>query len=349
MGPLSGVNTLSRRVTAYAIFTALCSPTIGCVGRGPAQSIMRVADMGHLVVGGAPMSVRGAAMRPRVRAAGLQSELVDPNGDFTPGATYVRFVRLEAPRHKIPILFLPGGGLSGAVYETTPDGRPGWESFFLRAGYSVFTADLLQTGRSPWSRYPEIDPEEPLFRDRAFLWETFRIGPPGSYGAGMRPFSGTQFPVAAFDSFGKLAAPRFHSPGEVEAATFDAIIQRVCPCILLAHSASGGAALAAAERRPDWVKSVIAVEPSSVPEDHSRGFPPELLVWGDFIRPDQIEPSWAAQARASRRFVESRPAQATFADLPALGIRGNSHLLMSDLNSDDVASLINDWIRTRGL
>jgi hypothetical protein len=229
-----------RMAVGCAVSVALASPTIGCAPRTSPNSIIRVADMGHLVVGGAPISVRGAATRPRVRAAGLPPAPVDPNGDFTPGATYVRFITLEVPRHKLPILLLPGGGLSGAVYETTPDGRPGWEPFFLRAGYSVFTADLQKTGRSPWSRYPEIEPEEPVFRDRAFLWETFRIGRPGSYGDGMRSFPGTQFPVAAFDAFAKLAAPRFRSPREVEAATFDAIIQRVCPCILLSHSASGG-------------------------------------------------------------------------------------------------------------
>jgi pimeloyl-ACP methyl ester carboxylesterase len=274
--------------------------------------------------------------------------MVDPNGDFTPGATYVQFIRLEATRHKLPILLLPGGGLSAIVYETTPDGRPGWEPFFLRAGYSVFMADLQQTGRSPWSRYPEINPEEPEFRDRAFLWETFRIGPQGSYGHDMRPFAGTQFPVAAFDAFAKLVAPRFRSPPPVEVTTFDAIIQQVCPCILLSHSASGGPALAAAERRPDLVKAVIAVEPSSVTEEPPGRASPALVVWGDFLGLDQTESSWAKQVAASRRFVQARSGNATLIDLSALGVRGNSHMLMSDLNSDAVAKLVDDWIQRLG-
>lgn len=332
---------------ACAACVALSSPTVGCAQPTPPRSIIRVADMGHLVVGGSPMSVRGAAPRLRVRATGLPPELVDPNGDFTPGATYVRFIKLESPSHKLPIVLLPGGSLSGAVYETTPDGRPGWETFFLRAGYSVFTADLQQTGRSPWSKYPEINPEEPVFRDRAFLWETFRIGRPGSYSGGMRPFAGTQFPIAAFDAFAKLAAPRFRSPRDLEVA-IDAVIQRVCPCILLSHSASGGPALAAAERRADLVKAVVAVEPSSVP-GQPRQSSPALLVWGDFLSVDQTESSWAQEVMASRRFVQTRSAEATFMDLPALELHGNSHLLMSDLNSDRVAGLIDDWIRRRGL
>ncbi len=326
---------------------------VGCAERGSptSPSILRIAELGHVVVGGATISVRNAAPRQRVRAPGLPHAMVEANGDFTPGATYVRFVKLAAPRHQLPILFLPGGGLSGAVYETTPDGRPGWEPWFLRAGYSVFTADLQQTGRSPWARYPEINPDEPAFRDRAFLWEIFRIGPPGSYADGMHPFAGTQFPVAAFDAFAKLAAPRFASPPEVEAATYDAIVERVCPCILLSHSASSGPALAAAQRRPDLVKAVIAVEPARVPRERPHSAPPALVVWGDFLAPDQTQASWAEQVTASRQFVDGalRPGDATFMDLPALGIRGNSHLLMADRNSDQVAALIDRWIRERGL
>lgn len=335
---------------ACAASAALSSPTVARGRPASTPPAIRIAELGHLVVGGAPKSVRGAATRARVRAPGLAPQQLDPNGDFVPGATYVRFIRLQAPHHRLPILLLPGGGLSGAVYETTPDGRPGWESFFLRAGYSVFTADLEQTGRSPWARYPEIDPEEPAFRDRAFLWEVFRVGPPGSYGEGLRAFPGTQFPVAAFDAFGKLAAPRFRPAPEVEAATFDTLVERVCPCVLLAHSASGGPALAVAQRRADLVKAVVAVEPSTVPEGGPRQAPPTLLVWGDFLGPDQTQASWAEEVTASRRFAQATPGSAgtTLLDLPALGIRGNSHMLMSDLNSDRVAGLIDDWIRARG-
>jgi hypothetical protein len=52
----------------------------------------------------------------------------------------------------------------------------------------------------------------------------------------------------------------------------------------------------------------------------------------------------------SRRFVQAAPrsAEPTFMDLPTLGGRGNSHLLMSDLNSDHVAELMDHWIHRCG-
>ena len=36
-------------------------------------------------------------------------------------------------------------------------------------------------------------------------------------------------------------------------------------------------------------------------------------------------------------------------DLPALGIRGNSHFPMMDDNSDTVAALVQEWIESKGL
>jgi hypothetical protein len=38
----------------------------------------------------------------------------------------------------------------------------------------------------------------------------------------------------------------------------------------------------------------------------------------------------------------------TWIDLPAQGVRGNSHALMSDNNSDEIAALVMDWLAARG-
>jgi hypothetical protein len=36
-------------------------------------------------------------------------------------------------------------------------------------------------------------------------------------------------------------------------------------------------------------------------------------------------------------------------DLPKTGVRGNSHMLMMDRNSDIVAQMIQDWMVAKGL
>lgn len=41
--------------------------------------------------------------------------------------------------------------------------------------------------------------------------------------------------------------------------------------------------------------------------------------------------------------------KAEVVDLPKVGIRGNSHMVMMDKNSDEVAALIQGWLERQGL
>ncbi len=36
-------------------------------------------------------------------------------------------------------------------------------------------------------------------------------------------------------------------------------------------------------------------------------------------------------------------------DLPEIGIKGNSHMLMMDRNNAEIAAVIQDWLARRGL
>ena len=40
---------------------------------------------------------------------------------------------------------------------------------------------------------------------------------------------------------------------------------------------------------------------------------------------------------------------ATFVHLPEIGITGNTHFPMSDLNNATIGSLLSDWLRAKGL
>jgi len=342
------------RTTAALLAAMLLTPTEAAPAERAKSNTVVLSALGHFYVGARSVTITGAPSRPRVARQGLDPLTVDPNGVFTVGATYVSYAKLAHPRHRLPILMLPGGGLSGTVYETTPDGRPGWQWAFLRAGYSTFIADFDETGRSPWARVPEIDPLEPAFRNHAFLWEVFRIGPPNSYSAagGPRAYSDTLFPVADFTQFAAQAAPRFRLLPEAEAAALDALIQRVCPCILLSHSAPGEGAMRAAQRWPRLVKAVVSVEPSGAPTDVPKGFrTPHLFIWGDHLAPNETDPDWNNEYQASaayQRRLATAGVVSNEISLPATGVHGNSHMLMMDRNSDAIARLITHWLAKRG-
>lgn len=54
--------------------------------------------------------------------------------------------------------------MTGVNWDTTPDGRPGWQMFFLRAGFDTYVSDAVERGRASWAPFPQVYPEAPFFR-----------------------------------------------------------------------------------------------------------------------------------------------------------------------------------------
>ena len=282
---------------------------------------------------------------------------VDPNGDFEVESLYASYIRLANPKSSFPLLMWHGGGLSGVTFETKPDGQPGWENFFLRAGYSVYISDAVERGRASWARYPEIFKSEPFFRPKKEAWELFRIGPMGSYDvvASKRiTQSGTQFPIDSFDQFAKQSIPRWASNDAATQAAYDAYVVKACPCVVLVHSQGANFAFNAALKYPNLVKAIVAVEPSGTPNVDTTDFKtiagvPMLWVWGDYIGQ---YPIWTGIFEKQERFRSGLAKAGGVADrivLPELKIFGNGHMLMMDRNSDQVAGLIDQWLLKQGL
>jgi hypothetical protein len=252
------------------------------------------------------------------------------------------------------VLLWHGGSLSGAVFEGTPDGRPGWQWDFLRAGYDVYVVDAPTSGRASWPRYPEIAPTEPLFRTKQMLWETFRIGAPGSYRADIAArtaLAGTRFPVAAFDNFAMQVVPRFTHNDDAIGAAMRATIKRIGPCVLVTHSAAGVVGYTAAAALAELVVAHVAVEPSggapAGTDLSALARVPHLFMWGDGFA--GAEPSWGPLVAGARATHEAFAGDAMWLELPAAGIVGNSHMLMLDTNSADIAAMIDSWLRQRGV
>ena len=132
-------------------------------------------------VGGRIASPRGLPVEQRRFAQNGVDRQVDPNGEFITGQMYVQAFLQALPRQRMPVLLWHGGGMTGVNWETTPDGRPGWLSAFLLAGFDVYLSDAVERGRASWSRWPEIFPGAPVFRTLEDGWDMFRFGPTGSY------------------------------------------------------------------------------------------------------------------------------------------------------------------------
>jgi len=61
---------------------------------------------------------------------------------------YVRYMIPEGKHHHVPVVMVHGGTLSGKTYETTPDGRMGWDEYFVRQGHAVYVPDQVSRARS---------------------------------------------------------------------------------------------------------------------------------------------------------------------------------------------------------
>jgi len=272
---------------------------------------------------------------------------VDPNGSYITGQMYVQYFLQQNAECRRPIVLWHGGGMTGANWESTPDGRPGWLQRLLEKGFDVYVCDAVERGRAGWSRWPDIYRSAPLFRTIEEGWDMFRIGPPvDQYRDGLSAHEGQQFPTETFEDFAAQWVPRWADHEDMTLRAYELLLQRIGPAVLLAHSQGGGLALTIAARRPELLTAVVAIEPSGAPEELPAAAhrPAYLMVWGDQIDTHPIWRKYRARVDAYLQQLCVSGAMATSLDLPEHGIKGNSHFPLLDLNSDQVLGRILSWL-----
>jgi pimeloyl-ACP methyl ester carboxylesterase len=247
----------------------------------------------------------------------------------------------------LPLLLWHGGGLSGVTYETKPDGKPGWLNYFIRAGWDTYISDAMERGRSGWSDTFKGEAMALPFGDP---WERFRIGPIGSWNddeAKRTTFPGAQFPTEAYAQFMKQGVPRWVTTDEQIIKAYIDLVDKVCPCVVLVHSQSGTFGYKVLEARPDKVKALVAVEPTLAGDKNkiaSVKGTPILTIIGDNAKD---HPRWKSIRNNAVVYSEAFKAAGgdfTLVDLPDAGIKGNSHMMMMDKNSDEIAGMIQKWL-----
>lgn len=278
-----------------------------------------------------------------------------PSGTITVDQIYVHYqVPVHPKRHSITLIH--GCCLTGKTWETTPDGRMGWDEYFVRGGYATYVIDQAVRGRSagdltainrvklgkaPLDRLPAVREE-----GHESAWVIFRFGPEYP-----KPFPGTQFPIEAQAEFWKQMAPEWNSslptPNPTVSA-LSALARRLDGTILVSHSQSGIYPFQTAVLDTKGIAGILAIEPSACPAAGGDLKPytgiPVLVLFGDYV--DQSA-RWAPRREACKAFVEAdRKAggRAELVSLPDIGIRGNSHMLMQDRNNLQVADWLLAWI-----
>jgi hypothetical protein len=264
------------------------------------------------------------------------------------------------------VVMVHGAALTGKSWETTPDGRMGWDEYFVRNGHPVYVPDQVGRGRSGFNQALLNDvrvgskaaAELPVwlrFSDEG-VWSNFRFGAtPG------QPFSDRQFPLTAVDELSKQGVPDMFR-GTTSTSTITALSELAAQlngAVVMGHSQSGVFPLQAALLNPSVMKGLVLVEPGSCPatytDDQIKAFVtmPILIVFGDHRATATgiaALPTWQdrfemCQALIGR--IKRAGGQAEMLALPDRGIRGNSHMLMQDKNNLQIAELILKWIDAR--
>ncbi|MBE9603796.1 esterase [Acetobacteraceae bacterium H6797] len=335
-----------------ATLAAAFAVTLGA-GMAAAEPLT-LESWGSFHVGGREVVISGQPMKEVTFSPGGVPAKIDPNGTYLMGGMYAQYMVPAPRRGAYPLLMWHGGGLTGVTWETTPDGREGWQHFFLRRGWPVYVSDAVERGRAGWGMIPEQTGGTAVVNPVQNPWERFRIGNgPGSFERG-ETLPGNQFPAdrESYLNFMRQNVPRFTTTDALTLEAYLALLDKVGPSVVMVHSQAGLFGFRAAQERPDKVKALVLVEPATVGDPAKVAALkdiPILIVYGDYIAQDSRWPTIRANGVKFAEAVRAAGGTVDIVDLPERGIRGNSHMVMMDRNSDQVAALIQDWLAAKGL
>lgn len=246
---------------------------------------VKIIRKGSYHIGGSKVTIEGSAPIETHFWPGGPPVIYDPNGDFQAGQMYVQYTELADPVVPYPVCMVHGGGASGALWESTQDGGPGWEFMFLQNGFNVNVSDGVERGRSSWAQFPEINDGPPMFMSYGERWTTYRLGPKAGVG-----YEGSRFDESKYDQFMKQQIPRWTTSNAMVQKAYDTYFGSLTDgYILLAHSQGSFFSLNSALTCPENVKGIILVESSSTLDVEQVDVScwkdiPFLFVYGDFLQ-----------------------------------------------------------------
>jgi pimeloyl-ACP methyl ester carboxylesterase len=299
------------------------------------------------------------------------------------------YAQYQVPKdaRKLPIVMIHGGAGTGRVWETTPDGRDGFQTIFVRRGFSVYVIDAPRGGRA---RSPTFNGPLGVLSDTENFIPSGTTSSVGSHQAFIswrlgasypNFFPNSQFPQSGLKQFLQSIIPGIGISLPVNVDSTVALLDRIGPAILFTHSLSGVWGWDVVFRHPN-VKGVVTFEggyvfpPDAVPPTlpncagtqitqgtttTAENFAkltkiPILVMYGDnqptCPEPNLIRDGHQLNPIKGQTFVDtlkSHGGKAEFIWLPKIGIRGNTHFIFMDKNNVQIADLVSRFLKKYGL
>lgn len=286
------------------------------------------------------------------------------------------YYQIPVDAKKYPMAFLHGAGQFSRTWETTPDGREGFQNIFLRKGYGVYLIDQPRRGNAGRSMLPETLETKP---DEQFWFGQFRLGIYPNY------YEGTQFAVGEenLDQFFRQITPITGSyDAEVISDAMAAMFEKIGPAVFVTHSQGGGIGWKTATKTKN-IKAIVSYEPGSgflfpkgempapiknssfmgdfkafkIPLEDFMAFTsmPIVIYYGDNIpKAPCDEPHkdyWRCAMQMANLWAETvnkHGGDVKVVYLPDIDIHGNTHFPFSDRNNEQIADLLGSWLTEKG-
>lgn len=323
-----------------------------------------IAEQGSFAAGGAVLKHDGEYKSP-----------YSPDGQTFHGDHAYVFYQKPYRARPLPLVFVHGIGQFSKTWETTPDGRDGFQNIFLKKGFSVYLTDQARRGRA--GRSTSAAEIKPVF-DEQLWFDRFRIGTYPDY------FDGVQFKRGkeTLDQFFRQMTANVGAQDfNVYADAYAAVLQKTGPAILVTHS-QGGAVGWLVARKSDNIRAIVSYESGGsfpfvkgenptdlkaesgqgetveVSEEEMRRYTkfPIVIYYGDNLPADetatQEQKRWRNRLEIARLWAQAinkRGGDAQVVHLPEAGLRGNTHFPFSDLNNRRVADLLSRWLHEKHL
>lgn len=343
---------------------AVAALSAGCATHGNASGSpagpLTIQAQSSFAVGGTVLKTLGTYDNNKPTAAGQSF-----HGDHL-----YAFYQVPQSLKALPIVMLHGAFQSARSWETTSDGREGFQTLFLRRGFAVYLVDQPRRGRAGNSTAAatiEPTPYDQLFFDQ------FRIGKWPNY------FDNVLFDrkPETLEQFLRSVTPNTgpYDAGVISNA-MSALFTQTGPAILFSHSQAGGPGWLTAIKNPN-VKAIVAFEPGSgfifpqgevppaMPSAAGTLSPqavplanfqkltriPIVIYYGDNFPTEPTtergQDNWRVRLAMARLWVAAinkHGGDAQLVHLPEIGIRGNTHFPMSDLNNVQIADLVSKFL-----
>lgn len=350
------MNKLTASLLAV-LMTAACS-----------DNDIKVAKQGSFAVGGTTIQRNGTYDNSKFVG---WAEQIETGQSYHGDHAFVNY-QIPVKANRYPLVFIHGYGGSGVCWEMTPDNRDGFSTLMLRKKYPTYVMDLPGRGRA--GRTTAENHTKPV-ADEMFWFDIWRIGLWPNYNEGVQ-FSKDKEYMAQF--FREMTPDLSDHKQDITA--INALADKIGGNVLVTHSAGGYPGWVVAMQNSN-IKGVAAFEPGgyvfpkgeapepmpsltgtlsgvevSAEEFKKLTEIPIVIYFGDYIPEEPSknlgDENWRVRLAMARKFVETinkHSGNATLVELPKLGIKGNTHFLMQDLNNDVIANLFDKWLKENKL